>query len=480
MRRVTKGVFLNALTCPTLGWRTRKSEGKPPSDAERFRMEQGQEVGRRARALWPDAAMVGVPDMEAAADGTQVMMGDATVHAMCEAAFVVGDCVTRADILERANGGWQLTEVKSATNEKDELVDDLAYTTMVAQAAGVAVSSARLLLVSKGYRLGAAPEALFEEYDHTQEALERAGVFAGERGRVERVTGQDLMPEPELTLDCRRCPFLDECFPQSTGPHILRLPRLSQKKLDALTAAGCAAIPDIPESADLTAPQRRVRNCIATGVEYVGDGLGEALDAVEWPACYLDFETVMAAIPLYPEVAPYTQIPTQYSLHRRQAPGGEVDHMEYLADPARDCRRELLERLLDDLGDSGSVVAYSSFEKTRLNGLAELYPQYAGRVARVVERLVDLEAIIRAQYCHPGFEGSTSIKKVLPVLVPELSYDDLAIGDGDTAMATFAWMAQGRISGAEADRARQNLLVYCERDTYAMVRLHEELLRRAA
>ena len=66
---------------------------------------------------------------------------------------------------------------------------------------------------------------------------------------------------------------------------------------------------------------------------------------------------------------------------------------------------------------------------------------------------------------------SYSIKKVLPVLVPDMGYDDLEIGDGLEASAVFAYMSRGRYSREEESRKREQLLVYCGVDTMAMVRL---------
>jgi len=71
-------------------------------------------------------------------------------------------------------------------------------------------------------------------------------------------------------------------------------------------------------------------------------------------------------------------------------------------------------------------------------------------------------------------EGSYSIKKVLPVLCPELSYKELPIGDGVAAMGAFEKMYT-MTDEKEIFNIRENLLTYCELDTYAMVRILEEL-----
>ena len=154
------------------------------------------------------------------------------------------------------------------------------------------------------------------------------------------------------------------------------------------------------------------------------------------------------------------------------------DHIEYLADPGEDCRRELAESLIRDLEQSGSIIVYSTFEKTIINSLARLYPDLSEKLIALTERMVDLEAIISNNYYHPDFQGSTSIKRTLPALVPEMTYDDLAIKGGDSASAAFAYLALGRYD-VEAESVKRNLLDYCERDTLAMVELHERLFESA-
>ncbi len=185
----------------------------------------------------------------------------------------------------------------------------------------------------------------------------------------------------------------------------------------------------------------------------------------------------MTAIPLYHDLAPYAQLPTQYSIHKCSEPGHVTAHSEYLADPSRDCRLELAERLIFDLKGAGSIIVYTSFEKTIINGLARLYPDLAADLNLLNGRLVDLEAIIRKNFSHPGFHGRTSIKRTLPVLVPEMTYENMDIGDGFTAMSVFALMALGKYEDNEVETLKKHLLEYCKLDTLAMVKLHERLVK---
>jgi hypothetical protein len=227
----------------------------------------------------------------------------------------------------------------------------------------------------------------------------------------------------------------------------------------------------------LTENQQRVYRAFTRSESWIGPGLGPALAGIEWPVYYLDFETTQTAVPLYPGVAPYAQVPTQYSTHLEQTPEVPLEHHEFLADPDRDCSRELAEKLVGDLGNKGSILVYTRFEKTILNQLAQSYQDLAPELAAIVARLVDLEAIIRVNYYHPGFHGSTSIKVTLPALAPHSSYEHLAVQDGETASVLFAQMARGQYTHEESQRIQADLRAYCRQDTQGMVDLHRALLR---
>lgn len=292
---------------------------------------------------------------------------------------------------------------------------------------------------------------------------------------IDKITASQEQPQPVFNYDCKLCDNLNICDDNETINPIFELPRISRKKVDDLFEANIMRIEDIPEEFPLTEKQSLIRNCLLNQRNFISDKLSDVLEEIIWPAYYLDFETVMTAIPLYKDIAPFTQIPTQYSIHVCESPGKITNHFEYLANQIMDCRLELTESLLNDLNNGGSIIVYSNFEKTILNQLIKLYPQFKEQLTSIIARLVDLEVIIKNNYYNPEFHGSTSIKKTLPVMVPELSYDNLDINKGDSAMAAFAYMALGKYNEQELTKIKKNLLKYCEQDTLAMVKIHENL-----
>lgn len=162
-------------------------------------------------------------------------------------------------------------------------------------------------------------------------------------------------------------------------------------------------------------------------------------------------------------------------------PDGELKHHEFLAGGQEDPRTPFVESLLDHIGTTGSVVVYSPFEQSRLKKLAEWLAKKAPEIRAIIKRIRDLSVPFRNQdIYYPGFLGSYSIKAVLPVLVPEMSYDNLEIGEGGAASLAYVKLTNPGLPKPEREQIRKALLTYCGQDTLAMVRLLEILKNETA
>jgi predicted RecB family nuclease len=188
----------------------------------------------------------------------------------------------------------------------------------------------------------------------------------------------------------------------------------------------------------------------------------------------LDFETVMLAVPRFPSTRPYQAIPMQWSNHIEQE-SGELIHHEFLHDEASEPRRRWAEALIESLGGQGSICVYSAYERAVMEQLSEAFPEYRSALSHIIKRLWDLFPIIRDHYYHPAFQGSFSIKSVLPAVVPSLGYDDLAIREGGQAASAYYRMIFVETDWVEQAAIKEALLRYCARDTMAMVELRRAL-----
>jgi len=205
----------------------------------------------------------------------------------------------------------------------------------------------------------------------------------------------------------------------------------------------------------------------------VEGNLGKALERFQSPIAFLDFETVQFAIPIWHGCHPYDQIPAQFSCHRER-PAGGLDHHEWVPEAPGDPRAEIATRIVDACAGARTVVAYNAgFEKSCLEALANALPGQAAALRDVISRLDDPLPVVREYVYHPDFDGSFSLKKVLPALAPDVGYDDLAIAEGSSASRELMRLVVDDRTLLADERAitRDQLLRYCERDTLAMVRV---------
>ena len=261
---------------------------------------------------------------------------------------------------------------------------------------------------------------------------------------------------------------------------MLRLSGKGVRKALELMAEGYHRIQDLPDSHIGSTLNERQRRALRQRGIVVEPGLAAALESLEPPLGFLDFETVGRAVPVWEGLAPWGQIPAQFSYHERQ-PDGSIRHAAWLGDGPGDPRRELALRLVEATRGARTIVVYTSFEATQLRSLAAALPDLAPQIEDISHHLFDLHRVIKEYVYHPDFRGSFSLKDVLPVLVPGLSWNDIAIQDGGTASAEIAhlMLRSGDLDASAKRQLREELLAYCEQDTLALLRLLESLERLA-
>jgi len=395
----------------------------------------------------------------------------------------------RVDVLERLpSKAWGLRLVKSSSGIKDHYLDAMAIQAYVLRGAGVAVESIELLHVNTEYVRGAGGiiwPRFFARRDVAAAVAAALAVLPGRLPAMRDCLDAASPPDAEAGTQCHTphsCEFWDRCTAHRPTDWVFHMPRLSQRQADALKSLGIEAISAIPPDFPLTSRQTVIRDAVATGRTFVAPDIARLMRGYGPPACYLDFEAMMPPIPLYQGTRPYQTIPFQWSLHVH-TDDGTLQHLEFLADGDCDPRRAFAETLIEALAPFDTpIVVYSSYEQTRLKELAATFADLRKPLDAIIGRLVDLLPIVRnAVYC-PDAGFSNSIKAVGPALCPAFTYDDLEdVADGTAAAAAFLQLASGRLTlRDEIDRLRAALLVYCHRDTLAMVEVHRALVRVAA
>jgi hypothetical protein len=108
------------------------------------------------------------------------------------------------------------------------------------------------------------------------------------------------------------------------------------------------------------------------------------LGELKYPLYFFDYETMQGLVPYFDGQRPYQQVPFQYSLHIIREPGGEVEHREYLHKDNTNPAPALAEQLVEDMGDSGSIITWNMrFEKSVNEELGRMYPEYAEQITAI-------------------------------------------------------------------------------------------------
>ena len=234
------------------------------------------------------------------------------------------------------------------------------------------------------------------------------------------------------------------------------------------------------------------------------DSIREIYSGLNFPLCFYDYETISVPVPYILWTSPYQQVIVQYSLHKVYEDGntehfsgiytgsGEnsIEEIE-IAENRRRSKGEnekiiswthqfFLETFLGDiwehLKESSFIVWYSPFENSRNKEAWEMYPELREAFEIINENTFDLMNITKKWYFFDtAFQGSNSIKYILPVMVPEMTYSGMVVPNGGVAMKLLDQIVSGKLTNTSQKReALKNLLLYCGQDSLAMYKIYEK------
>jgi hypothetical protein len=320
---------------------------------------------------------------------------------------------------------------------------------------------------------------LFSTVSVLSEVLARQSEIPDLVAELKRVLDGGVVPDIPIGPQCNDpypCDFIGHCWSGVPEYSVFNVTRLSEEKAFELYRDGIVRTQDIPGNFLLGEAAANQVQSDKSGLTRIADiAIHAFLETLHYPLYFLDFETFNPAIPPFDGTQPYRQIPFQYSLHRKESPTTDLEHSGFLAEAGIDPRLPLIESMLSELEGPGNIVVYSSFEAGRIKDLAVQFSEYAEPLLALIERLVDLMQPFRDRaYYAPEMHGSYSIKAVLPALVPDLSYEGLAISDGWAASRAYIDLADEKDSVRVA-AIRNELWEYCKLDSLAMVRIVEKL-----
>lgn len=487
---LSKSDYLLYLKHPGWLWLKKHDKNKLPSidDSSQAVLDAGNLFESYAERLFPDGIRLGFTDyasylalpeqtMEALLGGAQTIF---------QARFEVNKLLTCiCDVITVVDEkAFDLYEIKSSTEAKPEHIVDLAFQAHVLRENGFSVRNVYVVHVNNGYiRSGDVnPNDFCVITDVTEKVNAKAD--ATTQGITDALAVMQMASMPDLSPALAGNNAFGEwlgIYTSITNPptdSIYELCSLNATKTKQLEDASIKMLVDIPDDFPLTPKQRLQVTAVKLNQRLIKpESIKDLLTSFEYPLYFLDYETMASIIPAFDGMRPYQQVPFQYSLHILDSPDGELRHEEYLHREGTNPDKSVARALRSHIGDTGTVLAWNmSFEKNCNKTLAAAEPEVHDFLMSVNERMNDLMLpFSKGWYVDKGFCGSASIKKVLPVLVPTLSYAELGIHEGGSAQRLWV---QAVIDGKDTIDKQvlfADLIEYCKLDTLAMVEIFNVL-----
>lgn len=474
--KLTKSQFLQHLQCAAYLWLYKFNKATLQKEVEPYLQrifDEGYEIENQALQLFPNGQQVN-GFYQKAVSHTKVLVrsGAKTIF---QATAMTPRLMCMADIITLKRKTWNIFEVKSSTEVKEIHLIDLAFQKICFEEAGYNIGKLHIIHVNNRYvKKGKInPKQLLKIEDVTPlvlDLIEQVKLDIDDAiDFYQRIKKADLT-NLERCINPLKCPinFCNQDIPENSIYSIAG--GLRGRKLKLLIDQGILEIKDIPNGF-LTNRRSILHRKVVTSkkVHLEKDSINKELNKLKYPLYFIDYETANPAIPVYDGYRPYQRIVFQFSLHVQKQEGNKLDHYEFLADGIDDPTSDLLKALKDSTGDIGTWISWNAiFEKGCNSEMAERCPKYSEFLKKINESMFDLMQIFRKGFfVHKDFGGSASIKKVLPVIAPELNYSNLEIKEGGSA--SESWRQLPSMGQKERMKVRENLLKYCKRDTYAMV-----------
>jgi hypothetical protein len=454
------------------------------SEMQKAIFQRGTNVGVLAQELFPggvDTSPKNHFDYSNCLKKTikEINVGSKIIY---EAGFQFNEVLSIADIIVKGRGDWKVYEVKSSTSISETYINDAALQYYVISNSGLKIKDFSITYINNQYvRQGKLDiNSLFVMESVLDQILPLQETIVENVERLKQMLKKEKMPDIDIGEHCHNpytCGFFNYCRKHIPEDSIFDFSGMHLTKKYDLYRNSIIKLDDVPDDYALSKKNKLQLEVYKSGEPQIqADEIKYFIDDLIYPLHFMDFETFQPAVPLFDNSRPYQQIPFQYSIHYKKTKKSKLEHSDFLAEAGEDPRPEFILKLLEETEKSGDIIVYNkAFEITRLKELARDFPEFSAEIEERILRIKDLMLPFQRNYYYaPEMKGSYSIKAVLPVLVPDLSYDELDINEGGQASIAFENLFT-ETDMIKISETREQLLEYCKLDTLAMVRILERL-----
>lgn len=481
MYLLTKSRIMTGLTCPKKLWFDTHEKLKNDS----FLFHLGNRFGDYSRIHYGTGLdLTNNLDTQDALNKTSAALGDKSIGVIYEGAFLYSETLVRADVLIRKGDDWEMIEVKSSSELKDDHIKDASIQTYILRSCGLTLSMIKIAHINKEFIYKGDknyPGFLVEE-DITKQVQDNQFNVSQWIDELKGYARPDA-PQPTIATGehCTKpykCLYIGRCesgLPKLAEIPVSTLPRASKTLIKKWADQGIHDLRDIPPDSLENPLYKIIQNAHISGSKWVREELQTEIRNLGWPRFFMDFETVQQGVPIIPNTKPREATPFQWSVHKWDSPTQQITIDEgsgYLdfKDPNLD--RKFLETLIETLGERGPIFAHHS--ETECGVLKSLISKdncrdLASATENIIARVIDTLKIVRDGFYDPRLNGSYSLKEIVKAIPTSVDYSERdSLSGGDEAQISWFKATDPSITPDAELILRRKLREYCAKDTFAL------------
>ena len=503
-------------TCNKYAWLEKhKSEFKKPIDEyTEILFENGHKVGALAKERFNIDVDVSV-EGENGGVNNSAMLEETKKHmaagtrVIAEASFSYNGLFCSVDILvKNDDGSYNIYEVKSSKRDlegqkkrlgvKQKYIIDAAYQQYVLEKLGYKIKDVYVVLLSDTYVMGKVLDLdqYFIPVCVTSFTAALQTEVQDKLKEIEAVLGEVNEPATVFNSKCKDCDYFAFCSRNIPKPSVFDIYEKTIPAKHDLYNSGVSFFDAPLHTTKLCdAAKKQIEYYNRPNDAYIDKAaIKEFLDSLSFPLYSLDFETYQAVVPEHEGMRPSEIVPFQYSLHIIKNPDGDytdgsadLEKRHFIDISGADPRRAIAESLVRDIPYGACVIAYhEATERNIIEGLADMYADLADHLrsfgyinSNGKKRYKDPLTLFQDGYYYTAAMGNKfSIKSVLPALYPDdpgLDYHNLEGSVKNGTQAMTAILKAKEVSDEERAQIEQDLITYCELDTFAVVKVLKKL-----
>lgn len=183
-----------------------------------------------------------------------------------------------------------------------------------------------------------------------------------------------------------------------------------------------------------------------------------------FPITFIDFEWDRYLLPPFYKMKPLDVLCFCFTMYELDEFGNLK--FSYFIDKG-DCRKEFIEKLLNDISNKGTIFCYNlnGAEALRLKELALLFPKYSQKIRNILDRMVDISDVLSEGLIYDYKMNGNYDLKTLVETFNKISYQDIVIKDGMEAVYKHRQLAD---NFEENELIKAEIVKYCSYDSYSM------------